>query len=140
VNLLLDTNVISEPTRKNPAPAVLRWLAEQPEHHLFLSVLTLGELRRGILLLDDSRKHRALLRWLENEIEPAFAGRVLDIDAAVMRAWAELQNTATRRGRSVPVLDGLIAATALAHNLTLATRNTADFLATGVPLLDPWHD
>lgn len=138
MSFLLDTNVVSEPTRRQPEPRVLDWFAAQPNEALFLSALTLGELRRGILLLDEGRKRRALLRWLEQEIEPGFGGRVVPVDARVMLAWAELQARAARSGRTLPVMDGLFAASALAHDLTLVTRNTADFAATGVKLLNPW--
>jgi predicted nucleic acid-binding protein len=138
VSFLLDTNVVSEPTRRQPEPRVIEWMAAQPDETLFISALTLGELRRGILLLDEGKKRRALLRWLEQEIEPGFGGRIVAVDAAVMRAWAELQERAARSGRTLPVMDGLFAASALAHDFTLVTRNTADFAATGVNLLNPW--
>jgi predicted nucleic acid-binding protein len=138
VSFLLDTNVVSEPTRRQPEPRVLNWFAAQPDEALFISVLTLGELRRGILLLDEGRKRRALLRWLEQEIEPGFGGRMVAVDVTVMHAWAELQARAARSGRALPVMDGLFAASALAHDLTPVTRNAADFAATGVKLLNPW--
>jgi predicted nucleic acid-binding protein len=138
VSFLLDTNVVSEATRPRPEPRVIEWLAAQPEESLLLSVLALGELRRGILLLDEGRRRRALLRWLEQEIEPAFADRTVAVDASVMRSWAGLQEQATRHGRALPVMDGLFAASALAHDLTLVTRNTADFAATGAKLVNPW--
>lgn len=138
MSFLIDTNVVSEPTRRQPEPRVLDWFAAQPSEALFISALTLGELRRGILLLDEGRKRRALLRWLEQEVEPGFGGRVVTVDAKVMRVWAELQARAVHSGRALPVMDGLFAASALAHDLTLVTRNTADFVATGVKLLNPW--
>jgi predicted nucleic acid-binding protein len=139
VSFLLDTNVVSEPTRPRPDARVIAWFAAQPDETLFISALTLGELRRGILQLTEGRKRRELLRWLETEIEPGFAGRTLGVDAAVARHWAENQDRATRAGKTLPVMDSLFAATALAHGLTLVTRNTADFAATGVALVDPWH-
>jgi predicted nucleic acid-binding protein len=140
VSFLLDTNVVSEPTRRQPEPRVIEWFATQTSETLFLSALTLGELRRGILLLDEGKKRRALLRWLEQEIEPGFDGRVVAVDAKVMHGWAELQARASRGGRALPVMDGLFAASALAHDFTLVTRNTADFAATGVKLLNPWAE
>lgn len=138
MSFLLDTNVVSEPTRPQPDPRVLEWFSAQTDETLFLSALTLGELRRSILLLDEGRKRRGLLRWLDERIEPGFGGRVVAVDAVVMRTWAELQVRAVRHGRMLPVIDGLFAASALAHDFTLVTRNTADFAATGVELLNPW--
>ena len=143
MSFLLDTNVVSEPTRRRPDVQVMAWFAAQADETLFMSVLTLAELRRGILLLDEGKKRRALLRWLEGEIEPGFGDRTLGVDAAVARAWAGMQHDAARQGRTLPVMDSLFAATALAHGLTLVTRNTADFASTGVPLISPWgnhHD
>ena len=135
---VLDTNVISEPTAKRPDARVMAWLAAQDGESLFITALTLGELRRGILLLDAGRKKRGLLAWLENEIKPAFAGRILPADAAVMEKWADIAADARRSGRDPRSFDLIIAATALVHDLTLATRNTADFAATGVLLVNPW--
>src|SRR5439155_256252 len=95
---VLDTNVISEPTAKRPDARAVAWLAAQDGESLFLTALTLGELRCGILLLDVGRKKRGLLNWLETEIKPAFAGRILPADAAVMEKWADLAAAATRAG------------------------------------------
>lgn len=136
--LLLDTNVISEPTAKRPDARVMAWLAAQESDTVFLSAITLGELRRGILLLDAGRKRRGLLGWLDNEIKPAFAGRILAVDAAAMEKWAGLSAAAKKRGHDARSFDLLIAAVALVHDFTLATRNTADFAATGVRLVNPW--
>lgn len=135
---LLDTNVISAPTAKHPEPRVIEWLAAQGGDALYLSAITLGELRRGILLLDAGRKKRGLLEWLENDIKPAFADRILDADAEVMEKWADLAAAAKKQGRDARSFDLLIAATALVHDFTLATRNTADFTGTGVRLVNPW--
>ena len=139
MSFLLDTNVVSEPTRPRPDVRVMEWFAAQPDETLFISALTLGELRRGILLLGDGKKRRALLQWLEVEIEPSFTGRILSIDALVTKQWAELQCRATRGGRTLPTMDSFFAATALAHDLTLVTRNVSDFAGAEVKLLDPWQ-
>ncbi len=135
---LLDTNVISEPSAKHPEPRVMEWLAARQSDALYLSAITLGELRRGILLLDAGRKKRGLLDWLENEIKPTFADRILDVDTEVMEKWADLAAAAKKQGRNTSSFDLIIAAIALVHDYTLATRNTADFTATGVRLVNPW--
>ena len=139
MSYLLDTNVISEATKKYPDARLQDWLAAQPNESLFLSVITIGEIRHGLRLLDDGKKRRALLRWLGGKIKSLFAGRILPVDIAVMERWAQLQAASGKTGRRLPVMDSLIAATALTHNLTLATRNIADFKAARVALLDPWQ-
>jgi predicted nucleic acid-binding protein len=139
VNFLLDTNVVSEPTKPQPNAQVLNWHRAQPAEVMFISVLTLGELRRGVLMLGEGARRRTLLRWLENEIEPFFEGRILNVDDTIIRSWADLQNRCRRQGCLLPVMDSLLAATALAHGLTVATRNTVDFAAAGVPVLNPWE-
>ena len=96
-------------------------------------------MRRGALLLGEGKKRNALLRWIETGIKADFAGRILPVDTAVMERWAELQIATQKVGRRLPLMDSLLAATALVHGLTLATRNSADFKAAGVPLLDPWR-
>lgn len=136
---LLDTCVICEPTRARPAARVMRWLDEQPEESLYLSVLTLGEIRRGAARLPLGHKRRALERWLERALTERFAGRILAVDAEAADRWGRLLAQAETKGRPLPTLDSLLAATALAHGLTVATRNTADFSATGVELFNPWE-
>ena len=138
MSFLLDTNVVSETTRPQPGAMVLGWMAAQPGESLFISAITIGELRRGALVLAAGKKRNALLRWIETGIKADFAGRILPVDTAVMERWAELQIATQKVGRRLPLMDSLLAATALAHGLTLATRNLADFKAAGVPLLDPW--
>jgi hypothetical protein len=139
VSFLLDTNVVSETMRKRPSAVVLDWVAAQVTESVFISAVTLGELRRGALLLGEGKKRNALLLWIETGIKADFAGRILPVDIAVMERWAELQIATQKAGRRLPLMDSLLAATALAHGLTLATRNLADFQAAGVPLLDPWR-
>ncbi len=138
MNFLLDTNVVSEAMRKRPNARVLAWIAAQIEQSLFISAITVGELRRGSLLLDNGKKRKALLRWIETGIKAEFAGRILPVDTMVMEHWADLETSTVKTGRRLPVMDSLLAATALAHGLTLATRNIPDFEAAGVALLDPW--
>ena len=138
MNFLLDTNVVSEATRPQPSAMVLDWIAAQDGESLFISAITLGELRRAALFLAAGKRRRALLRWIETGIKANFAGRILPVDALVMERWAQLEATTAKTGRRLPLMDSLLAATSLAHDLTLATRNLADFKTAGVPLLDPW--
>lgn len=139
MSFLLDTNVVSETTRPHPSAMALDWMAAQVTESLFISAVTIGELRRGALLLGPGKKRNALLRWIETGLKADFAGRILPVDIAVMERWAELQIATRKAGRRLSLMDSLLAATALAHDLTLATRNLADFQAAGVPLLDPWR-
>lgn len=139
MNFLLDTNVVSEAMRKQPSARVLAWIGAQVEESLFISAITVGELRRGSLVLGEGKKRKALLHWIETGIKVEFAGRILPVDTAVVEHWADLQAASVKAGRRLPVMDSLLAATALAHRLTLATRNTADFKAAGAALVDPWQ-
>ena len=132
---LLDTNVISELTRPTPHPGVVRWLGEL-EDEFFLSTLTLGEIHKGILDLPESARRRRLESWFDQEIRPWFAGRLLAVDERVALRWGRLLAEA---GRPLPAIDSLLAATALEHGLTLATRNTTDVARTGVSLFNPWE-
>jgi len=125
--------------RKRPNARVLAWIAAQIEESLFISAITVGELRRGSLLLDHGKKRKALLRWIETGIKAEFASRILPVDTTVMERWADLETSTAKTGRRLSVMDSLLAATALAHGLTLATRNIPDFEAAGVALLDPWQ-
>jgi toxin FitB len=135
---LLDTCVICEPTRTQPSVPVLTWLDPQPEESLYLSVLTLGEIRKGTVRLPAGAKLRGLERWLEHDLTERFAGRILPVDAATADWWGRLQARAEHRGHPLPTLDSLLAATALTHGLTVVTNNTGDFEATGAELLNPW--
>ena len=135
MSYLIDTNVLSELRRREPAASVVRWLAERPATTLYLSVLTLGELRKGIEALPESARKRALLDWLEVELPAFFAGRILPIDATVADRWGRL---VAQAGRPLPAIDSLLAATALAHGMTLVTRNLKDFQHPNLQVLDPW--
>jgi toxin FitB len=132
---LLDTNVISETRKMRADPGVLSFLSQANEAGLFLSVLTLGELRKGVEAKrrTDETTADQLRAWVDG-IETTFADRVLSIDLAVARRWGEMS-----AGRSLPVIDTLIAATAMRHELTLVTRNTRDVQSTGVAIVDPWQ-
>lgn len=131
---LLDTNIVSETRKRRPDASVVKWLAGLGPAEVYVSVLTVGELRRGAgrLAIRDAERAELLTRWV-TKLETEFGGRILDVDASVMRAWAELPVT-----RTIPVIDSLLAATAAARNLTLATRNERDVEGLGVDVLDPW--
>ena len=137
---LLDTCAISELVRPKPAASVVEWVRHQQEEHLFLSVLTLGELRKGIDRLPDSRKRVRLENWLDGDLKLRFAGRWLRVDEEVAERWGLMASAAFHRGIQVPVLDGLIAATALVHGMTVVTRNTRDIQVTGALVFNPWEN
>ncbi len=138
MNYLLDTNVLSEATRSHPDANVASWLGARPALTLFVSIVSLAEIRKGILLLPAGRKRNKLEAWLESELLPAFADRVIPLGEAEMNEWASLQADAEKKGHRLPVVDSLIAATARCHQLTLATRNIEDFCHGGISVLNPW--
>ena len=135
MSYLVDTNALSELRRKQPQPEVVAWFTERPRQTLYLSVLTLGEIRKGIERLDAARQ-QPLLDWLEVELPNYFLGRLLAIDAHTADRWGRLLASA---GRPLTAVDSLLAATALQHDLTLVTRNTAVFAGTGARLINPWN-
>ena len=135
MSYLIDTNVLSELRRKQPGAQVVAWVQARPREALFLSVLTLGEIRKGIERVEDSLRKQALIDWLEVELPSYFLGRVLALDAHVADRWGRLMADAAR---PLPAIDSLLAATALQHDLTLVTRNIKDFTGLGVRLLNPW--
>ncbi len=135
MSYLVDTNVLSELRRRDPDVNVVRWMADRPATTLYLSVLTLGELRKGVEGMAEGARKRRLLDWLEVELPTFFAGRILPVDATVEDRWGRLLAQA---GRPLPAIDSLLAATALAHGLTLITRNLRDFQHPDLPVLDPW--
>lgn len=135
MSYLVDTNVLSELRRRDPDANVVRWMADRPATTLHLSVLTVGELRKGVEGMAEGARKRRLLDWLEIELPMFFAGRILPVDAAVADRWGRLLAQA---GRPLPAIDSLLAATALAHGLTLITRNLGDFQHPDLTVLDPW--
>ena len=135
MSFLLDTNVISELVRTKPGPGIERWFRHVPGEALHLSVLTLGEIRKGIERLGASARREKLQVWLESELPDWFEDRVLAVDAAVADRWGRLLSEVKR---PVPAIDSLLAATALHHRLRFVTRNTADFDYPGLEVLDPW--
>jgi predicted nucleic acid-binding protein len=139
LTFLLDTNVVSEWVKPTPAEPVVEWLAEVNEDEVFLSVISLAELRRGVELLDAGRRRDRLEKWLTRDLAERFEGRIFPVDLAVADAWGRITARATRAGRPVGSVDAFFAATAEAYGLTLATRNIRDFTALGVTLLNPWE-
>ena len=136
MSYLVDTNVLSELARPRPAAAVLGWFTEVPETQLYLSVLSLGELRRGVERLPAGKKQEGLRRWLEHVLPDRFESRLLAIDLAVSERWGRL---CAESSRTLPAIDGLLAATALCHDLRIVTRNERDFADTGVTVVNPWR-
>jgi len=136
---LLDTNCISELVRIQPDPRVLDWMSAANETLLYLSVLTLGEIRKGVAGLPQGKRRTHLESWLESELQARFSGRILSIDKAVADRWGLLAAGAKRAGRPLSGIDGLLAATALHHGLTIVSRNISDFANTQVPVLNPWQ-
>lgn len=135
MSYLLDTNVISESVRKSPDKAVIAWLGSVPAEALYISVLTLGEVRKGVEGIDDHNRREKLRLWLEHELPEWFEGRVMTVDLAVADRWGRMLAAA---GRPLPTIDSLLAATALHHELRLVTRNTRDYEFPGLEVINPW--
>lgn len=138
MRLLLDTNVLSEVTKPRPAQGVLNWLHGLDEDRTFISIVSIAEIRRGVALMDIGRKRDALDEWLTHDLPQRFDDRTIAVEGAVALAWGDLMAVAKRSGRGLASMDGLIAATAIAHDLTLATRNIKDFEGFGIDIIDPW--
>ena len=135
MSYLLDTNVVSETVRRNPNKAVIAWLEQVPSEALHVSVLTLGEIRKGVDGLMDKKRREKLRVWLEHELPGWFADRVLPVDLAVADRWGRML---AEIGRPVPSIDSLLAATALHHELRLVTRNAKDFEYPDLQVINPW--
>ncbi len=140
MSFLLDTSVISELVKKNPHDNVLGWIGRQDEGSLFLSVLTLGELEKGIAKLGASVRKSRLLSWVRRDLTERFGSRLLPIDMQVAARWGQLSGESERRGLPLPVIDSLLAATALVRGLQMVTRNIEDFQRCGVACIDPWSE
>ncbi len=135
---LLDTCLISEPRRKRPDAGVLEFLEREASGEMYLSVVTVGEIEKGIELLPDAGRRRATRAWLA-ELEGLFEGRILPFDAAVSKRWGRMVGGLQRRGIRLSAIDSLIAATALRHDLTVVTRNVADIGPSGARVHSPWR-
>ncbi len=136
MSYLIDTNVISELRRPFPDTGVVEWFSQRPASSLFLSVLTLGEIRKGVEKLKNKHQQIELIDWLENDLLIFFSGRILSIDSAVADRWGRLVAGA---GRTVSAIDSLLAATAVEHDLSLVTRNIKDFEGLAVTTYNPWQ-
>lgn len=136
---LLDTCVLSEAVKKNPNRGVIDWLEAADELSLYLSVISFGELQKGVSRLPESRRRRSLQSWVDEKLARRFGGRTLDIERRVATRWGELSGRAEKKGRKVPVLDGLLAATALESELTVVTENVEHFRESECPVLNPWQ-
>lgn len=137
--ILVDTNVISEPLRKDPAPRVVAWIDAQPIETLYLSAITVAELRFGIAALLSGKRRNQLHDNMETRVLPLFAGRVLAFDLLASQAYADLMAGAGAAGFGIGTADGYIAATAASNRMAVATRDTAPFEAAGVPVINPWQ-
>ncbi|HTD32625.1 MAG TPA: type II toxin-antitoxin system VapC family toxin [Candidatus Elarobacter sp.] len=134
----MDTNVLSDLTKPRPNSGLRRWLDERDEESLYLSVLTLGEIRQGIAMAREDRKRRAKLEQALADFRARFAGRVLDVDRIVAETWGEVNGRTRVQGTPVSTVDALIAATAIAHKLIIVTGNARDFEKTGAHILNPF--
>ena len=138
MNYLLDTNVISELVKSVPNQLVLNWINAIDDEKLYLSVITIGEIRKGIAGIKDSQRQHKIYHWLEVELPDYFEDRILNIDIKVADMWGQLQSK--NKAHILPAIDGLIAATAKTHDLTLATRNTKDFIHASIEIINPWEE
>ncbi|MFZ0962922.1 MAG: type II toxin-antitoxin system VapC family toxin [Terriglobia bacterium] len=135
---LLDTNIPSELTKPLPEPRVTAWVDTQDNASLYLSAVSVGELRRGFTVLPPGKRRAQLEQWFEQYLLPLFSGRILPVTQSVGNRWGVLGGECQLRGTHLSMADGMIAATALEHDLTLVTRNVKDFAGLGVTLLNPW--
>jgi len=139
LNYLLDTCVISELVRPTPNEAVINWMSHLPNERLFLSVITIGEIRKGITKLPESKKKNQLTNWLNTLLED-YQSRIYPINLTVAENWGIIQGKAEKNGTSVASVDSLIAAVAQTYNLIVVTRNENDFASTNVTIFNPWKN
>lgn len=139
MSFLLDTNAVSEWVKPRPDPGIARWLDEVDEDRTYLSVITLGELRKGVERLAKGRRRKRLHSWLTTDLPDRFGDRMLPVDTIVVDEWGRLLARAEKAGTAVDGTDALIAATAKTHRLQVVTRNVNHFQQTGVDVISPWH-
>ena len=138
MNYLMDTCVLSEFTRRVPEEKIIEWVKSIDEDMLFVSTITIGEIKNGIESLPDSHRKNDLLVWLNDGVIGRFGQRILSLDTQTLLVWGGLRARTNKIGTKMAVFDSLIAATALQNNLIVATRNTPDFISSGVQLINPW--
>ncbi len=138
MRFLLDTCVLSEMVKPEPSPGVTAWLDAADEYGLHLSVLTLGEIQKGVSGLASGHRKQRLQSWLDRDLRSRFSGRILPVSEDTATEWGLLSGEAKQNGISAPVIDTMLAATAREHNLVLVTRNTKDFEPFSVHLFNPW--
>ncbi|MFV9505924.1 MAG: type II toxin-antitoxin system VapC family toxin [Oscillochloridaceae bacterium umkhey_bin13] len=136
---LIDTNVVSELIKKQPNPHVVRWVDTQDSLQLYLSVITIGEIRKGVEKLTDAARQERIYTWLTSHLLIRFDGRILPIETDTMLIWGALTGRLEKEGLTLAAVDSFIAAIALQHQLIIATRNTSDFQGTGLQLINPWE-
>ena len=140
MNYLLDTCLISELSKSKPDKKVVDWVLSENETGFYVSVLTFGELRKGIEKLPESKKKEELRVWIEGELKDRFQNRIIGIDMRISILWGKIQSIAEKKGKPMPAIDSLIAATGIAHDLIVVTRNVSDMEQSGVKLFNPWLD
>jgi predicted nucleic acid-binding protein len=140
LSFLLDTNVISEWVKPKPHAGVIRWLAEADEDRVFISVISIAEVRRGLERMANGQRRDRIAAWLWEDLPARFEGRILPVDLAVAQEWGVTVERARSRGIGLGIMDAFLAATAEARELTLVTRNTKDFRGLGMEIFDPWAE
>ncbi len=138
MSFLIDTCCISELTKKQPDPNVKTWFSRYDETEMYVSVITFGELIKGIEKLSTSKKKATLVNWINNDLKQRFRNRILDVSMTEIKKWGEIQAFSEKKGIPLPAIDGLIAATALVHDLSVVTRNVSDMIPSGVDIINPW--
>lgn len=139
MNYLLDTCLLSELRKPEPDAGVVAWVSDVDEARLFVSVLSLGEIQKGVAKLADGRRKNAFQHWLEQDLLVRFEGRILPLDLDMALEWGFMSAATENRGKPAPVVDALLAVTAIVRHLTLVTRNDKDFSGFPVKVLNPWN-